>query len=142
VVCDDGARYILQQINTDVFRDPSALMRNIELVTAHLRSKVSRPSRRTPPRFRKETAAHYAVENGGYWRVYELRQQQRCYQSADETLFYESAVALRTVSESTLVFPRGLAETNTHFHDTPARYAAFLRAVEENASGRRGDVHG
>ena len=29
VTCDNGARYILQHINTNVFREPEALMRNI-----------------------------------------------------------------------------------------------------------------
>jgi Ser/Thr protein kinase RdoA (MazF antagonist) len=140
VVCDDGARYILQQINTDVFRDPAALMRNIELVTAHLRSKVSDP-RGVLRLVSAKNGGSYAVENGGYWRVYELVSNSVCYQSADETLFYESAVAFGRFQNQLSDFPAGeLAETIPHFHDTPARYAAFLRAVEENASGRRGDV--
>ena len=41
--CADGAQYILQQINTNVFHEPEALMRNIELVTEHLRGKNSDP---------------------------------------------------------------------------------------------------
>ena len=33
------ARYILQHINRNVFRDPAAVMQNIERVTAHLRDQ-------------------------------------------------------------------------------------------------------
>lgn len=35
----DRARYILQQMNTTVFPDTPSLMRNIELVTAFLRTQ-------------------------------------------------------------------------------------------------------
>ena len=35
----DQHRYILQKMNTDIFPDTVHLMRNIELVTAYLRSK-------------------------------------------------------------------------------------------------------
>lgn len=140
VVCNDGARYILQQINTDVFRDPAALMRNIELVTAHLRTKVSDP-RGVLRLVSAKDGGSYAVETGRYWRVYELVSNSVCYQSADEALFYESAVAFGRFQNQLSDFPaEELAETIPHFHDTPARYGAFLRAVEENASGRRGGV--
>ena len=140
VVCDDGARYILQQINTSVFREPIPLMRNIELVTAHLRSKVSDPRgvlRLVPA----QSGMSYAVENEEYWRVYELVHNSVCFQTADAVLFYESAVAFGRFQNQLADFPASLlAETIPHFHDTPARFSAFVRAVAENASGRRDSV--
>ena len=36
----DGMPYILQRINTEVFKNPRELMENIERVTAHLRQKI------------------------------------------------------------------------------------------------------
>ena len=137
VVCENGARYILQHINTNVFREPEALMRNIELVTAHLRAKVEDPRGvlRLVPAL---DGRKFAVEHGQYWRVYELVENSICYQSADNALFYESAVAFGRFQNQLADFPaEQLAETIPHFHDTPARYAAFRRAVEENAAGRR-----
>src|SRR5437773_7980867 len=35
------ARYLLQRINHSIFKDPIALMKNIQRVTSHLASKVS-----------------------------------------------------------------------------------------------------
>lgn len=137
VVCENGARYILQHINTNVFREPEALMRNIELVTAHLRAKVEDPRGvlRLVPALDGRT---FAVEQGQYWRVYELVENSICYQSADNALFYESAVAFGRFQNQLADFPaEQLAETIPHFHDTPARYAAFRRAVAENAAGKR-----
>ena len=92
VVCSDGARYILQHINTNVFRQPEALMRNIELVTAHLRKKVSDP-RGVLQLVLTHDGLSFALVGGEYWRVYALVENSVCYQSADRALFYESAVA-------------------------------------------------
>ena len=140
VVCENGARYILQHINTNVFREPEALMRNIELVTAHLRAKVEDPRGvlRLVPALDGST---FAIEQGQYWRVYELVENSVCYQSADNALFYESAVAFGRFQNQLSDFPaEQLVETIPHFHDTPARYAAFHRAVAENTAGRREHV--
>ena len=140
IVCNNGAKYILQQINTGVFHEPVPLMRNIELVTAHLRSKVSDP-RGVLCLVPALDGRSYALENGEYWRVYDLVHNSVCYQTADEALFYESAVAFGRFQNQLADFPADqLAETIPHFHDTPARFAAFVRAIEADASGRRADV--
>jgi len=140
VVCSDGARYILQHINTNVFRQPEALMRNIELVTAHLRKKVSDP-RGVLQLVLTHDGLSFALVGGEYWRVYALVENSVCYQSADRALFYESAVAFGRFQNQLADFPaEQLAETIPHFHDTPARYAAFHRAVAESAAGRRDQV--
>jgi len=140
VVCESGTRYILQHINTNVFREPEALMRNIELVTAHLRTKVSDP-RGVLQLVPTHEGLSYAVDGGAYWRVYELVEDSVCYQSADRALFYESAVAFGRFQNQLADFPATqLVETIPHFHDTPARYEAFYRAVENNTANRREQV--
>ncbi len=140
VECDNGARYILQQINTSVFREPERLMHNIELVTAHLRTKTADPRgvlRLVPARDGKS----FVAENGEYWRVYELVANSVCYQSADIRRFYESAVAFGRFQNQLADFPaERLWQTIPHFHDTPVRYEAFHRAVSKDSAGRRSDV--
>ena len=44
VVCESGQRYILQKINSHVFRDVPALMQNIISVTAFLRERSRIPA--------------------------------------------------------------------------------------------------
>lgn len=140
VTCRDGARYVLQQINTSVFHEPVPLMRNIELVTAHLRKKESDP-RAVLTLVRTLDGQTFAVEEGEYWRVYLLVPDSVCYDQADETLFYESAVAFGRFQNQLADFPAAeLAETIPHFHDTPARFAAFRAAVEADAENRRASV--
>ncbi|MEN6595490.1 MAG: aminoglycoside phosphotransferase family protein [Clostridiaceae bacterium] len=140
VTCQNGARYILQQINTGVFREPVLLMRNIELVTAHLRSKSADP-RGVLTLVPTIDGASFAVENGEYWRVYDMVPGSVCFDQADETLFYESAVAFGRFQNELSDFPaEQLCETIPHFHDTPARFAAFEAAALADASGRRSEV--
>ena len=140
VTCDNGAKYILQQINTSVFREPIPLMRNIELVTAHLRQKISDP-RGVLCLVPTHDGMYYTIENETFWRVYDLVGNSVCYQTATKALFYETAVAFGRFQNQLADFPAGqLAETIPHFHDTPVRFAAFLRATEENASGRSASV--
>ncbi len=140
ITCENGARYILQQINTNVFRQPEALMRNIELVTEHLRRKITDPRGVLRLVYTRDGMS-YALENGEYWRVYELVEGSVCHQSATPELFYESAVAFGRFQNQLADFPaKELAETIPHFHDTPDRYAAFQRAVTNDAAGKAADV--
>ena len=49
VVMEDGGEkkeYVLQRINTTIFRDPAALMENIRCVTEHLTEKIAAVIRR------------------------------------------------------------------------------------------------
>ncbi len=39
-VTDTGAEYLIQLVNTDVFRDMDGLMENISRVTEHVREKI------------------------------------------------------------------------------------------------------
>ena len=140
VTCRNGARYILQQINTGVFSEPVLLMRNIELVTAHLKTKTSDP-RGVLTLVPAKDGNSFILENGEYWRVYEMVPGSVCFDQADEALFFESAVAFGRFQNELSDFPaEQLSETIPHFHDTPARFLSFLRAVANNASGRRNEA--
>ncbi len=39
-LCETSPRFILQKINTNVFKDPNAVMENIYNVTCHVREKI------------------------------------------------------------------------------------------------------
>ena len=40
VDCENGDKYVLQNINTNIFKNPDILMNNIVGVTAHIRKKL------------------------------------------------------------------------------------------------------
>lgn len=141
VRCADGAEYMLQKINTDVFRTPDALQRNILLVTEHLKKKVSDP-RAVLSLVPTADGGTYVEVNGECWRVYTFVAGSVCLQRADTpALFAESARAFARFFNSLSDFPAAeLAETIPHFHDSPARFAAFSQVVERDPLGRAAGV--
>jgi hypothetical protein len=143
----DAARYILQRINTDTFRDPSGLMENICHVTEFLRSSLvaqgGDPERGTlnvvPTR---QGLPFYRTASENAWRVYRFVEGTVCLQKAQQPQdFYECAVAFGKFQKLLAGFPaQTLHETIAHFHDTPDRYCKFEAAVAADACGRAASV--
>lgn len=136
-------RYILQRINHNVFRDPPGLMHNIEAVTAHVREKVvgagGDPERETLNLVPSVDGARaYTRTDGDYWRAYTFIEGARTYEVAPDPRFIYNAA--RTFGEfQRLVgdLPAShLHETIPGFHDTRARYQAFVETVDRDALDR------
>lgn len=138
---ESGKRYILQKINNSVFPDVPALMRNIGLVTDHLRRKTA-DSRRVMELIRTKDGGNYTEGDDGYYRMYSFVEDTICLQLIEKPEdFYESALAFGGFSESLSDFDASqLAEVIPDFHNTPKRYENFKRAIEKDALGRAKDV--
>ena len=128
--------YILQRMNTDIFQDPVSLMRNIEGVTTFLRQEVIKnngdPDRETLNlRTTREGAPYYVDSRGA-----------TCYNLVEKPEdFYQSGKAFGHFQRLLAHYPaRELAETIPGFHDTPGRFRAFRKAVEEDICGRASEV--
>lgn len=140
---DVPKRYILQRINTSVFRDPDGLMENIFNVTSFLRKKISAaggdPDRETITIIPNEQGGLYCRDKeGGCWRVYRYIDGAVTYQTAEsEKDFRESAVAFGRFRRLLEDYPaHTLHETIPHFHDTPDRYRQFIEALERDIKNR------
>ncbi len=139
--------YILQRMNTDIFQDPVSLMRNIEGVTTFLRQEVIKnngdPDRETLNLIRtREGAPYYVDSRGNYWRMYLFIEGATCYNLVEKPEdFYQSGKAFGHFQRLLAHYPaRELAETIPGFHDTPGRFRAFRKAVEEDICGRASEV--
>ena len=67
---DSGDCYILQRVNRHVFREPAALMENIERVTAHLAAAGLGERERLTLVPTRDGRSHLVDDDGEYWRVY------------------------------------------------------------------------
>ena len=139
--------YILQRVNTYVFRDPVGVMENISRVTEYIRAKIKATGRSA-----KRYVLHYAktaeneyytyTDDGGFWR---------CCLFIDDSLSLTKTDDLRIIEES----GRAFGEFQTylsdfpveklhivipHFHNTISRYAALQEAIEKNEAGRVAQV--
>jgi Ser/Thr protein kinase RdoA (MazF antagonist) len=133
---------ILQRINTGIFRNPIALMENIQRVTSHLASRVADQ----PDRDRRvltliparDGQAWYVDGDGSYWRAYSFIERARSYDSVERPEQALQAAKAFGQFQQLLVdlpLPR-LHDTIPDFHHTPKRFAALERAIAADTANR------
>lgn len=142
----DGQRekYILQQINTEIFRDVDQLMENIVHVTAHLRNKIKArggdPDREALRVIPVKDGSSYCRVDGKCYRMYRYITDAVSLDAVKNPVdFYESALAFGTFQSLLADYPADtLHETIPDFHNTPKRYEAFCEAVRTDSCKRAG----
>lgn len=143
LVVADGKKYILQKINSYVFKDPYGVMENIKGVTDHIRRKYEEAgldSERCTIDIINTDAGKLLYEGSGenYWRMYVYTDNTvaiDAVRSVDD--FRNSAEAFGNFQRLLSDYPAStLCEPIKDFHNTPVRYANFLKALSRNKSGR------
>ncbi len=138
VVTNRPHLYILQDVNTQTFPDAHGLMRNVILVTEHIRKKVKDP-RRVLQLVPTLDGSRYIIEGENrLWRMYEYVTGSFCLQqvgSADD--FLRAGQAFGQFQRQLADFPaEQLVEVIPDFHHTPKRYQALHHAIEEDRMNR------
>jgi hypothetical protein len=135
-------RYLLQRINHNVFKNPVALMENVERVTTHLRGKVA-----DSPDFTRcsltlilthDNRAWFRDEAGNYWRTYIFIEKARTYDAVETPRqAFEAAKAFGRFQKllADLPAPR-LNDTIPDFHHTPRRFERLEQALGADAAHR------
>lgn len=145
ITCFDGDnknRYILQMINSNVFKKPDQVMENILKVTDFLRKKVE-TSREVLTVVHTRDDGFYCYDKDGHlWRMYEFIEDSICLDRPEFLEdFYQAGLAFGKFQRYLSEFPtESLHETIVDFHNTPKRYENFLKAVEEDKMGRAKNV--
>jgi Ser/Thr protein kinase RdoA (MazF antagonist) len=135
-------QFILQRINHHVFKNPVALMDNIQRVTGHLAAQVAHK----PDSLRcvltlipvRDGRLWHIDAAGNHWRMYRFIHNARSYDSVQSPeQAYEAARAFGQFQQqlSTLPAPR-LHDTIPDFHHTPRRFEALERAIELDVANR------
>jgi thiamine kinase-like enzyme len=136
------ARYLLQRINRGIFKDPIALMENIQRVTSHLASKVSgEPSRSElvltliPSH---DGRVWYADADGNYWRTYRFIENAHTYDAVESAnQAFQAAKAFGEFQKLLVDLPAPrLHDTIKDFHHTPKRFMALEQAIASDATRR------
>lgn len=136
-------KYIIQRINSHVFKNPDQVMSNIMNVTRYIRQIVIEnggdPERETLNVIKtKDKKGYYIDGYGNYWRAFVFICDAVSLElPEDENDFYQSAVAFGSFQKLLSDYPaESLYEIIPDFHNTPVRYENFLKSLEKNASGR------
>ncbi len=140
-------RYILQRINTSIFKNPKTLMQNICLVTEFLRKKIIKnggdPNRETLTLIKTNDKKNYYTDcDGSCYRVYKFIDRALTYESVENpNQLYLAAKAFGKFFNMLSDFDASLLyDTIENFHNTKKRYEDFLKSVEENKAQRKDSV--
>ncbi len=143
---DDGIkdkRYILQSINTEIFKKPEELMNNIVKVTSYLKEQIimadGDPERETlTPVCTDEGAFLYRDPSGICWRMYIFIEDTVCLDKSENAgQFYETGRTFGEFQHMLRDFPAdSLCEVLPSFHDTPERFEALEKAVKNGNQNR------
>ena len=141
------SRHIFQRINHNIFKQPVALMENVQRVTAHLAGKVAGEadaSRRVltliPAR---SGAAFFRDDADNIWRAYIFIEAARGYDAVEgpaQALSAAKAFGRFQKLLADLPAPR-LNDTIPDFHHTPKRFAALEQAILKNVANRAMSAH-
>ena len=137
------AHYALQYINPYVFKEPRGVMRNIALVTGHLRKSLIQNGV-DPARHVLElipTCAGdilYEDERGGIWRCYRYITNATAYDRPQKDAhLFEAGRAFGEFQRLLCDFPaEALFASIPDFHNTKRRFYTFVQSVAADQAGR------
>ena len=143
----DTEQYILQRINTSVFKNPKELMENIENVTAFIAEKIAEnggdPKRGTLAVVKTDDGEnYYKVDDENVFRVYKYIENTVSIEDDKSPLvLYNTGVGFGRFQKMLSDYPADtLYEIIKNFHDTPLRIEALKEAVKNDISGRAATV--
>ncbi len=139
-------KYILQRVNSNLFKDVKSLMNNICAVTEFSREKITArggdPDRESLTVVKTTDGADFYCDGENYFRVYLFIDKATSYQVVEKPEhFYESAVAFGNFANLLAEFDASkLYEPLPDFHNTVKRFKNLELAIEQNKAGRKDSV--
>jgi hypothetical protein len=137
-----GAHIILQRINTNIFKNPVAVMENIRRVTTHVRSKLEgvQDAERCVLQLvpTRDGKVWHIDEEARYWRAYLFIEGAKTFDEVrSERQAFEAAKAFGGFQRMLTDLPGArLTESIPHFHDTPKRFSDFESSLDADIAGR------
>lgn len=135
--------YILQRINTNVFKDPNSVMENIVNVTEYLRAEIVKnggdPERETMNVIKTKLGKNcYMADSNNYFRMYKFVSNSISFDTAeDSSLLFEAGKSFGKFQRMLDGFDAGLLhETIVDFHNTPKRIEQLEAAIKKNYENR------
>ena len=140
-------RYIFQAINRNVFKDPYAVMANVERVTRHINEKVLRRKQDLGG----QTLNLFPARVGGNWVEDQKGSVWRCYNHIEGCVTYNIVENARQAYQAAHAFgafqdlvsdleATSIVETIPDFHNTRKRFDRLMQVIAEDPCGRRASV--
>jgi serine/threonine protein kinase len=139
-----GLSYVLQRINTSVFKDIPGLMKNIGMVTQHIENKIisGHPdaSSFSILRLIPTTSENLILidNRGNYWRLYNFIERTKSFDIAEnQEMAYKGGRAFGLFQYLTSdISIETLIETIPFFHDIDKRLGIFQEVIHKDHENR------
>lgn len=131
-----GDSYIIQKVNTGIFRDPIGLMKNIESVTDVIRERMTGG---IPLLFEQTVSgnSYHIDEEGGFWRVCNYIDSVTFNHCSDPHIIRNTGTAFGQFQNALSNFDAsGLNVTIPDFHNTIARYDTLEESIRKDTANR------
>ncbi len=144
----DGSqgRYVIQQINHSIFKDPQVLMDNMVLATNHIRGKLKQQGasdiqRKVLEVIPSKNGGNFVMDDSGnYWRALSF---------IDNASSFDVCPSLDHIRQAAEAFgdfqvmlsdlpADSLKETIPDFHNSPKRFSYFKEVLARDECGRHG----
>lgn len=139
-------RYLIQQINNNVFKNPYELMENIENVTSFLQKQMDEQNdtKHKVLKVIKTTdnknllVCKNEKNKNEFYRAYNFIENSICYNTSENNeVVYNTGKAFGNFQKLLNNYPMDkLAETIKDFHNTKKRFETFEQTVEKNIANR------
>ena len=133
VYTDGENDYVLQRINTAIFKDVELLQHNIECATAHIRRKGGLTLTFIPC---KATGKTYWTDGETHWRVSVFIKGAYTYETVNPEYSSYAGKAFGQFEAMLSDIPDTLGETIPDFHNMELRARQLHEAVNADAAGR------
>jgi len=131
--------FLVQNVNTYAFRNPVALMDNIDHVTEHIRNK--KPGKTALHFHHTADRKTYVIDGDNFWRMTNYVKSITYNSVKDPAILCNAGKAFGEFQMDLSDFDSSrLYETIPNFHNTRKRYEAFMAAVEADKAGRACEV--
>lgn len=134
--------YLLQRINSNLFKDVPGLMNNINLVTSYLRENVIKeggnPDKEVITLIKTKENKNFYFDGFNYFRLYLFIENSISFDLApNNNVFYDSAKAFGKFNRLLNGFDASLLiDVLPNFHNTISRYNDFIYSIENAKSER------
>jgi len=138
----EGGHYILQRLNTYVYKKPKEVMTNIDRITNHIKDKIilrgGNPELEVLQVCHAKDGLPYSVdEHDNFWRGFKFIEGFAYDVTPNKEAFKEGAIAFGRFQKDLGDFPvEEMYYTIPNFHNTPHRYEVFEQSVKEDIKGR------
>ena len=139
--------YILQRVNTYVFRNPVNVMDNISSVTEYIRARIKEKQATA-----KRNVLHYSTTSSGeYYTFMDDGSFWRCCRYIDDSICFETTDNVQVIEEAGKAFGEFQMYLNgypveklniviPHFHNTVRRYQTFRDSIKNDMRERAESV--